>query len=114
MRSGAWADLRERLFSSQRFWGAVLLLVIAILSRQSIFFFLTCLLAGAEGVSLYWNHRALDALVYRRALSQRRASELVDLGFIPLVSIRGTDEAAFLAVVSCHHPPEPIRILRSG
>ncbi len=48
------------------------------------------------------------------ALSQRRASELVDLGFIPLVSIRGTDEAAFLAVVSCHHPPEPIRILRSG
>ena len=44
------------------------------------------------------------------ALSQRRATELVQLGFIPLVSIRGTDEAAFLAVVSCHHPPELIRI----
>jgi type VI secretion system protein ImpC len=48
------------------------------------------------------------------ALSQRRAAELVHLGFIPLVSIRGTDEAVFLAVTSCHHPQEPIRILGSG
>jgi type VI secretion system protein ImpC len=46
-------------------------------------------------------------------LSQRRASELVHLGFIPLVSIRGTDEAAFLAVVSCRQPQEPIRISSS-
>jgi type VI secretion system protein ImpC len=45
------------------------------------------------------------------ALSQRRASELVRLGFIPLVSIRNTDEAAFLAVPSCHRSHEPIRIL---
>jgi type VI secretion system protein ImpC len=44
------------------------------------------------------------------ALSQRRASELARLGFIPLVSIRNTDEAAFLAVVSCHQPQELIRI----
>jgi type VI secretion system protein ImpC len=44
------------------------------------------------------------------ALSQRRAAELVHLGFIPLVSIRGTDEAAFLAVLSCHDAQEPIRI----
>lgn len=101
MRSGAWAGLRERLFSSQRFWGAVLLLVVAILSRQSIFFFLTCLLAGAEGVSLYWNHRALDALVYRRALSQRRAMwgdtvtltvEVENKKWLPLPWLRVDDE----------------------
>jgi predicted component of type VI protein secretion system len=48
------------------------------------------------------------------ALSQRRAAELLHLGFIPLVSIRGTDEAVFPAVTSCHHPQEPIRILGSG
>ena len=44
------------------------------------------------------------------ALSQRRASELVGLGFIPLVSIRNTNEAVFLTVPSCHRPREPIRI----
>src|SRR5205823_2661359 len=44
------------------------------------------------------------------ALSQRRASELVRLGFIPLVSIRNTDEAALFVVPSCHRSQEPIRI----
>jgi type VI secretion system protein ImpC len=38
------------------------------------------------------------------ALSERRAAELAGLGFIPLVSIRNTDEAYFPAVVSSHQP----------
>jgi type VI secretion system protein ImpC len=44
------------------------------------------------------------------ALSHRRAAELAGLGFIPLVSIRNTDEAVFLTVPSCHRPESRIRI----
>src|SRR5262249_12501805 len=101
------ARLRERLFSSQRFWGAVLLLMVAIFSRQSVFFFLTCLLLGAEAVSLYWNHRALDALDYRRLLSHRRAMwgdtvtvtvEVENKKWLPLPWLRVDDEVPAAAV----------------